>query len=66
MIIDSLTREKLWETAKDLHPSLGDLLQNEVELTLVDFSNEITKVNNLRRYLENYAKNLDTVFSEGR
>lgn len=51
-------REKLWITAKRLHPSLGAPFQNEYDLSQDDILDELARADEIGVDLEHYKSRL--------
>ena len=56
-VADSV-REIMFSRARELHPTLGDIFQNPVEITEANRLREIESVVQLQAKLENYLENL--------
>lgn len=57
-IIPNTTRLKLFEQARDCHPTLGAIVQNEMDITMPMLAQELKLIENIRRYLGDYAESL--------
>lgn len=53
--VSSGRRHALLAQARDIHPSLGDLWQNPIELTPKDTQQELARIINIQQALKAYA-----------
>ena len=63
-IIDPQTREKLFNQARDCHPTLGGIVQNEMDITMPMLADELKLIGNLRKDLSDYAEALDAAVKD--
>lgn len=63
-IIPTDIRQKLFDQARDCHPTLGDIVQNEMDITMPMLADELRLIGNLRRYLSDYAEALDAAVKD--
>ena len=62
--VDSKTRQRLFEQAKNLNPQLGAIVQNEMKLTVEHLLEEVATIDFLTEELERYKQRLKEVFQQ--
>ncbi len=61
------TRKRLFDLSRELDPSLGDIFQNEMELTSTDFATEHDKVSRKQvEMLEKFTALLNDICNLGK